>query len=98
MILSDKLKQLRNSSQLPQRKVAAILDIDTATYCKIENGLYYPKREHVVQLSNIFNFDTNELIKLWLADKVYDLVKNETNAVDSLDVVKEAIIDYGLRK
>ena len=38
MLLADKLKQLRKEAKQPQRRVAAALDIDTATYCKIEKG------------------------------------------------------------
>ena len=32
MLLSDKLKELREDAKQPQRRVAAALDIDTATY------------------------------------------------------------------
>lgn len=35
-MLPIKLKQLRETSGLPQRKVAAVLDIDTATYSKLK--------------------------------------------------------------
>mgnify|MGYP002578517845 FL=1 len=44
-MLSEKLKMLREEAGLPQRKLAVALDIDTATYSKIENGLYLPKKE-----------------------------------------------------
>ena len=36
MLLSEKLKELRLEADLPQRKVAAAIDVDTATYCKFE--------------------------------------------------------------
>lgn len=45
MLFSDKLKELREQTKQPQRKVAAVLDIDTATYSKIENGKYMPNRD-----------------------------------------------------
>ena len=38
MLFQDKLKELRESHKLLQRQVAAGIDIDTAVYCKIENG------------------------------------------------------------
>ena len=41
-LLPTKLKQLREKAGLPQRKVAASLDIDTATYSKIETGKFIP--------------------------------------------------------
>ena len=37
-MIGSRLKELREGAGLPQRKLAALLDIDTATYSKIENG------------------------------------------------------------
>ena len=64
MMLSEKLKEQRKQCNLPQRKVAAALDIDTATSCKIENGNYSPKREQVLELASILNTDVIELLTL----------------------------------
>lgn len=38
MLIADKLKQLREEVKQPQKRVAAALNIDTATYCKMEKG------------------------------------------------------------
>jgi len=38
MMFIERIKQLRNERQMPQRQFAAALKIDTATYCKIEKG------------------------------------------------------------
>ena len=35
-MFSERIKELRIQNQIPQRQIAAALDIDTATYCKIE--------------------------------------------------------------
>ena len=40
MILLEKLRELLRFANLPQRKVSAALEIDTAAYCKMENGSY----------------------------------------------------------
>ena len=37
-MFTGKIKQLRETLQIPQRKLAAAMDTDTATYCKIEKG------------------------------------------------------------
>jgi len=95
MLLPNKLKELREQCELPQRKVAAALDIDTATYCKIENGNYSPRKEQIIQLSEILKTDKDILIKLWLADKVYSVVKDEQQAGDILNVVQENMVEYG---
>lgn len=88
-MLSDKLKELRKQSDLPQRKVAAALDIDTATYCKIENGNYSPRREQVIELAGIFHTDEKELLTLWLADQIKEITEPEKDiAEDAMEIVK----------
>jgi len=77
MVLSEKLKKLREESGLPQRKIAAAIDIDTATYSKIENGLLLPQKELVEGISEVFDADKKELKVLWLADKILNVLKDE---------------------
>ena len=88
MMLSEKLKEQRKQCNLPQRKVAAALDIDTATYCKIENGNYSPKRELVIELASILNTDEKELLTLWLADQISEITESEKEiAQDAIDII-----------
>lgn len=88
MMLSDKLKELRKQSDLPQRKVAAALDIDTATYCKIENGNYSPKRELVIELASILHTDEKELLTFWLADQIKGITDmNKDVAQNAIDII-----------
>ena len=77
MLFPEKIKELRIQNQMPQRQIAAVIDIDTATYCKIEKGERKAKKEQVVILSEIFHVEMAELLTLWLADKVTDVVSNE---------------------
>ena len=93
MLLSDKLKELRENAKQPQRRVAAALDIDTATYCKMEKGLYIPRREQVMTLAEFYKCDNEELIKLWLANRLYDVAKVEDLAHDTLTLVKDMLED-----
>lgn len=94
-MFSDRLKQLREDKQMPQRLLAAELEIDTATYCKIERGDRQAKREQVLILAKLLNTDQVELLNLWLADKVYYIVKDEKQAKTVLDIVQENISEYG---
>lgn len=88
-MLSEKLKEQRKQCNLPQRKVAAALDIDTATYCKIENGNYSPKREQVINLASILHTDEKELLTLWLADLIKEITEPEKDiANDAMEIVK----------
>ena len=94
-MFSERIKELRIQKQMPQRQLAAALDIDTATYCKIEKGERKAKREQVEIIAQLLSVDKNKLVTLWLADKVYDVVGDETNAQDILNVVNENIVRYG---
>lgn len=88
MLLSDKLKELREEAKQPQRRVAAALDIDTATYCKMEKGLYIPRREQIVAIAEFYNCDSEELVKLWLANKLYEVAKDEDLGEDAMELAK----------
>ena len=97
-MFAEKLKELRENRQLLQRQVSAKLEIDNALYCKFESGSRIPRREQVIQLADLYNYDQEELLKLWLADKVYDLVGEEDNKDEVLNFVAENITEYERRK
>lgn len=90
MMFTEKIKELRFQNQMPQRKLAAALEIDTATYCKIEKGERKAKKEQVTILSKMFHVEANELLTLWLADKVADVVSDEQRVASrALSIVVE---------
>ena len=93
-IFGNKLKTLREEKQIPQRQLASVLEIDTATYCKIEKGDRRAKREQVLTLSEILHSDSKKLLQLWSADKVYEIIENEDDATQILNVVAESIVNY----
>ena len=64
MLFENKIKELRIQLQMPQRKLAAALDIDTATYCKIEKGERRARREQVTICFQILNIDENSMLTL----------------------------------
>lgn len=94
MLFANKIKQLREQKRMPQRHLAALLEIDTATYCKIERGERRAKREQVSILANLFETDKNSLLNLWLAEQIYSVVKDEANAEEVIDIVHESLIEY----
>lgn len=91
MLFGNKLRELREQNGLVLRKVAAVLDIDTATLSKIELGDRQAKREYLPILSELYGVNLKELEKLWLTDKVYDIIEEEEQG---LNVLKEAAIFY----
>lgn len=69
-MLPSILKSLRKREKLPQRKVSYALGIDT-TYCKIENGKHPANKDQVGTLAELYQYDRNELVKVWLANKIF---------------------------
>lgn len=91
MFFGEKIRLLRKEKGLVLRKVAAKMDIDTASLSKIELGERHAKREHLRLLSELYNFDIYELEKLWLIDKVLGIVKDEEQGLIVLKEVEVAI-------
>lgn len=87
----DTIKNLREKQGLLQRQVATHLEIDTPMLSKIERGERSAKREQVVILAEVFKQPVNVLLSLWLADKVYDVVKDEEVALKAIQVAEEQI-------
>jgi transcriptional regulator with XRE-family HTH domain len=87
----DMVRKLREQRQLLQRQVASKLEIDTPMLSKIERGERRAKRKQVVLLAETLSADQEELVTLWLADKIYEVVKDESCALHALQVAKEEI-------
>ena len=67
---------------MPQRQLATALNIDTATYCKIEKGIRCFKRDQVITIAKILKTDQNELLSLWLADQIINILKDEKKSAE----------------
>ncbi|GGB64448.1 hypothetical protein GCM10007424_00430 [Flavobacterium suaedae] len=85
----NKIKYLRESNNLLQRQVAVLLEIDTPMLSKIERGERRAKKEQVLILAQLYNEEKEILLTLWLADQVYDLVKDEEIASYALKVTED---------
>jgi hypothetical protein len=95
MLFAQKIKQLWEIQHLPQRQIVPVLDIDTATHCKIEKGYRRAKKEQVLLLAKIFKCESDEPLNIWLTDQVYQVVKNEYVPSEVLNIVQESIPEYG---
>jgi transcriptional regulator with XRE-family HTH domain len=92
MNFTERIRELREERQMPQRKLAAVLEIDTATYCKIEKGERRAKCEQVALIADMLKTDKEELIALWLAGQVTVPVANEKDVADkALNIAKQKL-------
>ena len=64
---------------------------DTATYSKIENGLFALRKECVPIIEEFYGLEKDSLAKIWLADKVYNVVKDEPAAKEALNAVEKIL-------
>ena len=87
----EKIKELREQRSLLQRHIASRLDIDTPMLSKIERGERKAKRYQIPILAKALSVDENFLLSLWLADQVYDLVKDESMALKAIQVAEKEI-------
>ena len=87
----ERVKELREQQNILQRQLAAALEMDTAMLSKIERGERKARKEHVVALAAVLNSDVNDLMIRWLADQVYDFLKDENNAAAALKVAESEI-------
>ena len=94
----EQIKQLREQKGWLQRQVANQLEMDTPMLSKIERGERNAKREHLAVLSKIFEVPEEDLLSLWLADKVYDVVKDENVALKALGFAEEELKTHKKKK
>jgi transcriptional regulator with XRE-family HTH domain len=92
------IRELRTQRKLLQKHVAAALDIDTPMLSKIERGERKASRDHVILLSKLFKVNENELMSLWLGEKIFDVVKNEKMAMQAIQVAEKNIKNIKRKK
>ncbi|MCW3805733.1 helix-turn-helix domain-containing protein [Plebeiibacterium marinum] len=88
MFVGKRIKELREEKGMVQRQLAAALEIDSPMYSKIERGERRAKREQVIELARIFEIDVDELLTLWLAGQIYEIIKDEKVAKATLSFVE----------
>lgn len=89
--LGERLRQLREESGLPLRKVAAYLDIDQAILSKVERNLRRPTRQQVLSLCEYFKVRPDELMVLWLAEKLIRDLSGEEQAIQALKIAQDKL-------
>ena len=87
----ERIRTLRLNQHLNLRQVAPLLEMDTAQLSKIEKGLRQLKREQIPIIAEILKASSDELMTLWLADQIYDVVKDEKMANEAMQVAEKNI-------
>jgi len=92
MLFADKIKQLRDENQMLQRQFAAAMDIDTPLFSKIERGERRAKREQAIAIAKILKYNETELLTLWLADQIIEVIEDEKELAGKALIVAQKYI------
>jgi hypothetical protein len=57
----------------------------------MEKGKYLPSKDQVIQLSDFFKYDGEEMIKLWLAGRLIDVAKDEDMASEAILLAQDML-------
>lgn len=88
--LGQKIRELREKQNLLLRQVAAHLEVDTALMSKIERGERNASKQQVIDIAKFLKADEDELLTLWLADKLESAVGEENHlASDAMNLAKK---------
>ena len=89
--IGDKLRKIREEQGLPLRKVASMIDIDIAILSKMERGERKLTKEVVQKLAKIYKYNENELMVLFLSDRIVNELQGEDLSIDALKAAEEKI-------
>ncbi|MCA0335187.1 MAG: helix-turn-helix domain-containing protein [Bacteroidetes bacterium] len=89
--IGEKLRELRESKELPLRKVSALLDIDVAILSKMERGERKLTKDIVLKLAEIYGHNADELLVLFLSDKIMYEIQDEDLGEKALKVAEQRV-------
>lgn len=90
--LGQKIREIRARQNLLLRQVAAELEVDTALMSKIERGDRNASKQQVIEIAKFLNANEEELLTLWLADKIEStIVEEPTIAFQAMKIAKKKL-------
>lgn len=92
------LKNARIEKKLKVREIAQNLGVDQALISKFESGSRVPTRDQVIKLASILDLSQDELIKLWLKERIISEIRYEPLAIDAVQMVHDVLVEYGREK
>jgi transcriptional regulator with XRE-family HTH domain len=77
----ERIRNLREEQKLPQRKIAAQLDIDTSLLAKYERNERHPSKDLINKIADLFKIDYSDLVNEVLSDKIaYQILEEEADS------------------
>lgn len=77
MTFGETIRKQRESKGLLLRQVAAFLEVDTAYISKLERNERNASREQVVRLAEYLQTPSDQLLTVWLAEKILGTINKD---------------------
>jgi transcriptional regulator with XRE-family HTH domain len=87
MAFGKRIKELREDKGLFLREVGAALELDNAFISKVENEEKLLPRKHLEKLAEFLNIPLEELLVLWLVDKIKSIIEDEETGRQALNFI-----------
>lgn len=91
MAFGKRIKELREDKGLFLREVGAALELDNAFISKVENEERLLPRKHLKKIAEFLKVSLDELLVLWLSDKMVELLQNEPLAQQAIKMTQKRL-------
>ena len=92
--LGERLRTLREQSELTLKAVASEIGIDTSLLGKIERNERQPTKEQINQMAHFFKINKKLLIREFLSDQfAYKMIQEEAD-IDTLKIAEAKVTYY----
>lgn len=88
------IKSYRELKQYKTKDLAQITGIDQALISKFESGKRIPTKTQIIKISEVLEIPLEEILPLWVKEKVLAEVRYEPFAKQGLQLAQEAIEPY----
>jgi len=85
------IRKYREAKGLLLRQLAAALEVDTAFISKMERDEKQATRTHVERLATVLKVANDELLTIWLSDKLLNTLKQEPSAYNALKLTEKRL-------
>jgi transcriptional regulator with XRE-family HTH domain len=87
----ERLRQIREQRELTLRKAATMIDIDVAILSKMERGERKFTKNIVIQLAKLYGVKKDDLLVLFLSDKIVYELQDEKLGTKALKVAEQRL-------
>ncbi|MBX3241043.1 MAG: helix-turn-helix transcriptional regulator [Chitinophagaceae bacterium] len=91
MAFGKRIKELREEKGLFLREVGAALELDNAFISKVENEERLLPRKHLNKIAEFLKVPVDELLVLWLSDKMVELLQYESLAQQAIKMTQKRL-------